>query len=105
MTAACMKEIDSLVPGHAYTILSAVELKKPDGTLAHSLLKMRNPWGKERYNGSFHDKDSAWTEDFKKQAKLVIADDGVFHIPVEDWKKAFTVYNIAQYGVYQTSHV
>lgn len=65
MTAACMHEHLGLVRAHAYTILGVQELTT-GGKVEHQLVKMRNPWGKERYDGPFSDKDSRWTEDFKK---------------------------------------
>jgi len=27
---------------------------------------MRNPWGKEKYEGPWNDKDERWTAEFKK---------------------------------------
>lgn len=56
MTAACHVSHGSLVPSHAYTILGVQELKA-GGNVVHRLLKMRNPWGKERYEGPWNDKD------------------------------------------------
>lgn len=43
--------------GHAYTVLSVLTLS--DGT---QLLKIRNPWGTENYNGPWSDKSELWTE-------------------------------------------
>jgi len=99
-----MHEHNGLVPKHAYTLLGVQELKASNGNILHRLIKMRNPWGKERYDGPWSDDDSRWTDDFKKQAKLVSANDGVFYMTVDDFKKAFTIYNVAQYGTYKTSH-
>lgn len=97
MTAACMKDIFDLVPAHAYTILGVQDLKAGD-TILHRLIKMRNPWGAEKYSGPWNDKDDErWTDEFKKQAKLVVANDGVFYMTIEDFKKAFTVYNVCEY--------
>lgn len=95
MTAACIHAHEGLVPSHAYTILGVLELKAGENVL-HELVKMRNPWGKEMYKGPWHDLDARWTDEFKKQAKLVAdTNDGIFHLPVDDFKKAFTIYNIA----------
>jgi hypothetical protein len=63
---------------------------------------MRNPWGKESYDGPWSDKDSRWTDDFKKQAHLKVANDGVFYMTLKDFKVAFTVYNVAQYSNYKS---
>jgi len=102
MTAACIHAHVSLVTGHAYTILGTVELKAGN-TVIQQLVKMRNPWGREKYDGPWNDKDPKWTETLKKQANLVVADDGIFHMPIEDFKKAFTIYNIANYQAWHTS--
>jgi hypothetical protein len=53
MTASNNKPYYGLPGGHAYTLLGARELK--DGT---KLLKMRNPWGSENYNGPYSDKSN-----------------------------------------------
>lgn len=56
MTANCMNEHASLITRHAYTILGAVKLSTGD-----TLLKMRNPWGAEKYSGDWSDQDPRWT--------------------------------------------
>jgi len=66
---------------------------------------MRNPWGVEKYTGPWHDEDDRWTPEFKKQAKMVKANDGVFYMNVASFKKAFTVYNIANYSNWHTSNI
>lgn len=104
MTAACMKDEFDLVPGHAYTLVGTLELKAGKEVL-HRLLKMRNPWGKEKYSGPWNDSDERWTDEFKKQAKLVVANDGIFYMELKDYKKAFTVYNIAHYDNWHTSEM
>lgn len=104
MTAACMHDHFDLVTSHAYTILGTQELKAGDVVL-HRLIKMRNPWGKEKYTGPWHDDDERWTEEFKKQAQHKNANDGVFYMTISDFKKAFTIYNIAHYSNWHTSHI
>lgn len=96
MTAACMKKAYGLITGHAYTILGVVKLEEGGKTVAH-LVKLRNPWGKEKYTGDWHDDDSKWTDDLKKQAKLVSADDGIFHMPFKNFRHAFTAYEVLYY--------
>ena len=92
MVAGCEHEHASLVTGHAYTLLGTVKL---DG--GPQLVKLRNPWGREEYTGPFRDDDPKWTAAWKAQAGLVVADDGIFHIPLADFKKAFTTYAILMY--------
>lgn len=36
---------DKMVPGHAETLLGALELKNKDGSVNDRLIKMRNPYG------------------------------------------------------------
>jgi len=63
MSVACDLAFGNLVTEHAYTILGAVELQK-DGQPYEKLVKLRNPWAKEQYDGPWSDNDSNWTEDF-----------------------------------------
>lgn len=88
MVGACMKEEYGLVGFHAYTLLGVVDLKT-DGESVQRLIKLRNPWGVEMYTGDWNDNDSRWTDDFKAQAKLVQEDDGIFHMPLENYRNAF----------------
>lgn len=92
MAASCSHEHASLVTGHAYTLLGTVKL-----TGGPQLVHLRNPWGSENYNGPFSDKDSHWTDAWKKEAGWVDADDGKFFIPLEDFKIAFTSYVVLMY--------
>jgi len=90
MTAACYNPGHGLITGHAYTLLGALRLEDGESNGVR-LLKMRNPWGSEKYVGPWGDADSRWTADYKRQAGAgtngawVAADDGAFYIPVEDF--------------------
>lgn len=54
---AASNKASGLSGSHAFTVLGAKKLK--DGT---KLIKMRNPWGKETYKGSWSDTDTTnWT--------------------------------------------
>lgn len=55
----------SLVSGHAYTILSYHYLKDVYGRVQYRLLRIRNPWGADFYNGPWNDNDSRWTAAYK----------------------------------------
>jgi hypothetical protein len=91
--ASCCNKIatglDGLTSGHAYSLLDVKVLKNPDGSAAHRIAKMRNPWSKEGYKGKWSDSDSSWTDDFKKQVDLQVADDGIFWMPYENYKNFF----------------
>lgn len=65
---------------------------------------MRNPWGHhEQYKGPFNDNDSAWTAEWKKQVNLVSADDGIFYLPVSEFRKYFTSYSVLYYQDWKVS--
>ena len=72
MTASCCENGSwkGLVDGHAYTFLDVQELKDSSGNVKHTIAKLRNPWGSEKYKGPFSDGDSAWTEEWKQQVNL-----------------------------------
>ena len=97
-TASCCNNvaggIDGLTSGHAYSLLDIVDLME-GGKVVQKLAKMRNPWSKEGYNGPWNDNDTRWTEEFKQQAGLVIADDGVFHMPYKNYVKFFQATSVA----------
>lgn len=45
MTAICCHEkAHGLTKGHAYSLLDMAELKDASGNVAHTIVKMRNPW-------------------------------------------------------------
>ena len=56
--------------GHAYTVLEAKQLTKGPkrGT---KLIKVRNPWGSETYNGPWSDKSNLWDAQSKEEVDLV----------------------------------
>ena len=66
---------------------------------------MRNPWGVEKYKGPWRDDDTRWTADFKKQANLVKKNDGIFYMPVENFKNAFVQWTVLMYQDWKTKHV
>ena len=92
MTAACHYQYDGLVTGHAYSMLGAVTVN------GDKLLKMRNPWGREKYTGPYSDNDSRWSSSAKQQAGYTPGgDDGTFYMPVANFKRAFASYTVLMY--------
>jgi len=86
------KERDSgVAEGHAYTVVSVHEVG------GHRLFKLRNPWGKFEWNGDFSDSSPLWTDQMKKALQYENADNGVFFIPVKDFRIHFREYTIHQY--------
>ena len=90
MTASCHRAVHGLISGHAYTLLDSLELvdKEHRNKKIH-LVQMRNPWGKEKYTGPGRADDDRWTADLKSQVDLTKADDGIFYMRNQDFKKAF----------------
>lgn len=80
MTSGCCRGggVHGLISGHAYSLLDVKELKDSNGQTAHTLVKMRNPWNSEHYNGPWNDNDSRWTDDYKRQVDLKQTNDGIF---------------------------
>ena len=50
----------SLIAQHSYAILEAKEHS------GHQLLKIRNPWGNEEWDGDWSDKSQLWTQEMKE---------------------------------------
>lgn len=56
------RDDEGFVRGHAYTVLNAREVKDPkDETKTLRLLKIRNPWGNQEWNGAWSDGSKEWT--------------------------------------------
>ena len=98
MSAGCNVAHYNLVTGHAYTMLGAIKLSG-----GPELVKMRNPHAEENYTGPFRDDDPQWTAQWKEEAGLVVANDGTFFIPVDDFRQAFNEYTISMYQDWHTS--
>ena len=64
---------------------------------------MRNPWSSEGYKGAWRDDDPAWTAAWKKQVNLVVANDGVFWMPYDNFIKFFSRTGVAFYDDYKTT--
>lgn len=73
-----------LTNGHAYVVLSAIELSN-----GARLVKVRNPWGKERYRCAYSDLSPLWTPELRKEAGVTEegVNDGIFYMTIEDYYK------------------
>lgn len=90
MGAACQVSHFNMVSGHAYGVIGAVELKG-GAHAGQKLIKMRNPWGSNEYDGPWSEKSSLWTADYRKQANgYTNANIGEFFIPIENWLDDYT---------------
>ena len=82
------KTNNGLSMGHAYTVLGTVTLDNNDKT---RLVKIRNPWGAEGYNGDWGDKSDKWTQADKDKVGFVDnMKDGIFYMSIEDFHKWFS---------------
>merc|ERR1712032_1746193 len=82
---------DGIVCGHAYTVLTAIEIS------GHRILRLRNPWGQGEWNGMYSDSDeSTWNRnpDLKDALQLRVSDDGIFCMGYEDFKKVFSTVDV-----------
>ena len=93
MTCGCCHNggVHGLVSGHAYSLL---DIKDVDYNGKTTLIKLRNPWSKEKYNGPWKDGDSKWTDARKQQVGgLTVKDDGAFWMEYKTFLRYF--YNVA----------
>ena len=85
-----------LVGSHAYTLLGVAEAKV--GGATQKLVKVRNPWGSERYNGPWSDKDTkVWTPEVIKQLNHTNKNDGSFYVPLDIFCKYHSDFGIVYY--------
>ena len=72
-----------LIAGHAYTVLGLHEIK------GEKVIRLRNPWGEENYNGAWSDNSSKWTKELKEKYKFDEKEDGDFYMGYKDFLKYF----------------
>ena len=73
-----------IVQGHAYTVLDLKLLSN-----GQRLIKVFNPWSRDKFTGKWSDSSSLWTNALKKEAGWVKADDGMFFMDFDDYYKMF----------------
>ena len=94
MTAGTTKNLNGvklqrygLSPGHAYTILQALEIDT--GSAIEKVLKLRNPWGNFEYSGDWSDYSRKWTEELKRKYEFYKKNDGIFYMGYNDFTLFF----------------
>jgi len=85
-----------LITNHAYTVLETYKLADIKGTPI-KLLKIRNPWGSNEWEGDWSDTSHKWTPEISKLVNHVVADDGIFFMCIEDYIKYYTTTHIFKY--------
>ena len=89
-----------LQSGHAYTVLGIYEIK------GERVIRLRNPWGMEEFNGDWSDYSSKWTDDLKKQYNYYEKDDGDFFMGYNDFLKYFVTMGFAKlHNKYSSSKI
>lgn len=89
MGAACQVSHFNMVSGHAYGVIGAVKLTggAHDGQM---MIKTRNPWGTNKYNGPWSENASQWTADYRAQAGGYGTQDiGEIWLPIETWSSDY----------------
>ena len=78
--------------GHAYTTLGTTTVTK-DGNEVR-LVKVRNPWGAEDYNGPWSDNSNLWTPELRTQVQGAsgdadISNEGIFYMDITTYRTNF----------------
>jgi len=100
MLASAFADHEGLKKDTIYYIIGALnvtqKIAKPK--VVDQLIQLQNPNDKKTfYTGPWNDGDAKWTKKLKKALNLTLEeDDGMFFMPVEDFKKAFNKFTIAQ---------
>jgi len=95
MTGGIFKTELGLIAGHTYTILGVYEVIVD--TKPVRLVKLRNPWSTDKYNGPWGNKDALWNNDTKSQAGVSPDDEAIFHMPLNQFRKMFGSFAIGLY--------
>ena len=74
-----------LSSGHAYSIVYPHKWKEKK----IYLLKLRNPWGKNKWKGNWSDNSSCWTEENKQYFRYTKTNDGTLFIELKDFFNFF----------------
>lgn len=83
-------ERSGLFKGHAYSITNMIRLTSK-GKMVR-LLRLRNPWGKNEWNGKWSDRSHEWDAiplKAKQDIGLEVMEDGEFWMSYEDWVSNF----------------
>jgi hypothetical protein len=95
MTCANFNDVYGLVPGHAYTLIGTAVY---NGT---KLVKVRNPWGSEGYNGPWND-NSSEMRNAKNALGHTTGGDGTFWMPLDTFHKTFYNTIVGEYRNWAT---
>ena len=74
-----------LIPGHAYSIVYPQKWKERN----IYLIKLRNPWGKNKWRGNWSDTSPCWTQEYAQYFKYTKNNDGTLWIDLKDFMYFF----------------
>lgn len=77
-----------LAANHAYSVLKFRTINHPTKNNVE-LIKLRNPWGSEEWNGDWSKKSPLWTEQLRKELKLDQDRGGVFYMSYNQFIQGF----------------
>jgi len=83
-----------LVPGHAYSLVGGTEQIVDGKTIR--LVKLRNPWGEQEWNGDWSDSSNKWTDQLRNKLKMAEQDDGMFYMSLEDFVTYYQILEICK---------
>jgi hypothetical protein len=84
-----------LVAAHAYSVVGHYKIKDASGKVVANLLRIMNPWNKDKYTGPWSDQSDLWTDEYKAQVPFTNDNmDGAFYIDIDSWVYGFNYYTI-----------
>lgn len=82
-----------LISNHAYNVIETAEVSDIKGEKIQ-LLRVKNSWGTNEWEGDWSDKSSKWTEEYKKLLNYEDKEDGIFWISYKDYLQFYTTTHI-----------
>ena len=83
-----------LLTNHSYQIIDTAILRQNANEV--KLLKIKNPWGTNVWNGDWSENSGKWTETFRKNVGYEEKEKGVFWMAYEDFIQFYTSTHICQ---------
>jgi Ca2+-binding EF-hand superfamily protein len=74
---------NGLLYNHAYGIIDVQFVQ------GHCLVRIRNPWGRQEWNGRWSDGSNEWTPQLKRHFDFEFGDDGTFFMCFDDFYENF----------------
>jgi len=59
------------------------------------IIKLRNTWDKLEWKGDYSDDSKLWTKELSAKLGHTKAEDGIFFMPISDFKKCFLSFTVA----------